>query len=324
MVTNIIYMKKVLLTGASGFLGGAISNKIINSGKFELHAIVRNKKKVCRFNLENFSKKSFVYNVDLVDFNQTYELIKCVKPDYIIHTAALANVNEAVRAPITAFENSAISYLNILECIRLNKINTKIINHSSDKVYNNNIPPYVELMDLKPNHIYDVGKVTQEYLGNSYYLHYGVKTVNIRSGNYYGHYDFDFNRLIPYICKCIVQNKEIILRSSKNFSRDFLYIEEAASVNLKFLEMFELNNFDSFGESFNFSQEKAYSIESIIKNFEILENKSLNAVYENNQMFESEELLLDCNKSKKVLSWENSTDFEKGLKQTLEFYKKYF
>ncbi|MDA8964492.1 NAD-dependent epimerase/dehydratase family protein [Acidimicrobiia bacterium] len=316
-------MKKVLLTGASGFLGGAVANTLIKSDYFQLYAIVRNENKECRFNISSFSEKSFVYSLDLTNFKEVFNLINEIKPDYIIHTASLVDVNQAVKTPVKSFENSAIVTLNILESVRLSNLNTKIINHSSDKVYNKNTPPFDELMSLSPLHIYDVGKVTQEQIANSYNHHYGIKNINLRCANYYGPYDFDFNRLIPYICKSIVFNEKLTLRSDKNFSRDFLYIEEAALVNLKIMEKIEDNSFFSYGESLNFSQEKSYTIKSIIDIFSRIQNSRLEVYYENIQHFESKDIVLDCTKSKNLLNWNNNTKFEEGLEITLDFYKKY-
>ncbi len=313
-------MKKVLIIGGNSFLGGAIVNRFVNNKKFDLFTTYR-KNKNSRLFIEGLDKKCKTLQLDVTKLSNVKKLLKDIHPDIIIDLTSLVDVNKSINLPKESFESSAITTLNILEAIRLENLNSVYINHSSDKVYVNNEPPFNEEMKLFPNDIYGVGKLSQELISNSYNFHYGIKNINIRSANYYGPYDFDFNRLIPYLMKSYIQNEEISLRTNLEFKRDFLFIDEASKVNELICNLVLDNGFLNFGESFNFSQEKNYSIEEIINAISGMSKNNpeikINNIESN---FEAKKLLLDCSKSKEELGWQNTTTFEDGIEKTYNFY----
>ena len=236
----------------------------------------------------------------------------------------LVNVSKSTTNPKESFESSALTTLNILEAIRILNSDAAYINHSSDKVYANNKSPFREDMKLFPDHIYDVGKLTQEVISNSYNFHYGIKTINLRCANYYGPYDFDFNRIIPYLMKSFITNKEIQLRSTLDFRRDFLYIEEAVNVNNILFDHILDKDSSIYGETYNFSQEQDFSIQEIIHFISELSPNSPDILFnQKDTNKETKKLLLDCTKAKAKFNWENRTTFEDGLKMTYDYYFSY-
>ena len=320
---SLLLMNKVLIIGGNGFLGGAIVNRLVKNKNFELFVTYRTKKN-SRFFLENLDKLTNSFMLDVNNFEKVKNLMSDLKPNIIIDLTSLVDVNKSIDYPKGSFESSALTTLNILEAAREERIETVYINHSSDKVYNNNTLPFSEEMNLSPKDIYAVGKLTQELIANAYYFHYGIKNINIRSANYYGPYDFDLDRIIPYLMKSFIENTNISIRTNLQFKRDFLFVEEAANVNELICNHILNKQFSNFGESFNFSQEKNYSIAEIINIMTTISGNYPNvSANESNSEFEVRELLLDCSKSKKILNWENTISFEDGLSQTYNFFNNF-
>jgi nucleoside-diphosphate-sugar epimerase len=317
-------MPKILIFGGAGYLGSAISENLSTNSRFELFVNSRNRLKESRLFLNKIDQKVQMLNIDATNFDDVKKTLEDISPEVIIDLTGLVDVTKSTMYPKESFESSAITTLHILESIRILNLNSVYLNHSSDKVYANNESPFTENMSLLPYHIYDVGKLTQESISNSYNFHYGIKTLNLRCANYYGPYDFDFNRIIPYLMKSFIKNEEIVLRSSTDFRRDFLYIEEAAKINNIIFDFIMDKDDSIFGETYNFSQEQDYSIQEVINLISKISPNSPKIVQNQGKLNnETEKLLLDCSKAKAKFKWENTTSFEEGLKYTHDYYVSY-
>jgi nucleoside-diphosphate-sugar epimerase len=317
-------MSKVLIFGGTGYLGSAISENLSQNSNYDLTVNLRNRTKKSRFFINNLDQKIKTINIDVRNFIDVKKVLNDINPDIVIDLTGLVDVSKSTKNPKESFESSALTTLNILESLRILNLDAAYINHSSDKVYANNKPPFKEDMKIFPDHIYDVGKLTQEVISNSYNFHYGIKTINLRCANYYGPYDFDFNRIIPYLMRSFITNKKIELRSNLDFRRDFLYIEEAVNIN-NIIFNHILNKDDSiFGETYNFSQEQDFSIQEIIN---LMSKLSLNLpdifINQKDANKETKKILLDCTKAKTKFNWKNETLFEEGLKMTHDYYHSY-
>ena len=317
-------MPKILIFGGAGYLGSAISENLSTNSRFELFVNSRNRLKESRLFLNKIDQKVQMLNIDATNFDDVKKTLEDISPEVIIDLTGLVDVTKSTMYPKESFESSAITTLHILESIRILNLNSVYLNHSSDKVYANNESPFTENMSLLPYHIYDVGKLTQESISNSYNFHYGIKTLNLRCANYYGPYDFDFNRIIPYLMKSFIKNEEIVLRSSSDFRRDFLYIEEAAKINNIIFDFIMDKDDSIFGETYNFSQEQDYSIQEVINLISKISPNSPKIVQNQGKLNnETEKLILDCSKAKAKFKWENTTSFEEGLKYTHDYYVSY-
>ena len=317
-------MPKILIFGGAGYLGSAISENLSTNSRFELFVNSRNRLKESRLFLNKIDQKVQMLNIDATNFDDVKKTLEDISPEVIIDLTGLVDLTKSTMYPKESFESSAITTLHILESIRILNLNSVYLNHSSDKVYANNESPFTENMSLLPYHIYDVGKLTQESISNSYNFHYGIKTLNLRCANYYGPYDFDFNRIIPYLMKSFIKNEEIVLRSSTDFRRDFLYIEEAAKINNIIFDFIMDKDDSIFGETYNFSQEQDYSIQEVINLISKISPNSPKIVQNQGKLNnETEKLLLDCSKAKAKFKWENTTSFEEGLKYTHDYYVSY-
>ena len=124
----------------------------------------RNSKSISRFFWNKVNQNVQTVNIDVLNFNDVKKLLEDTNPDIVVDLTGLVNVSKSTTNPKESFESSALTTLNILEAIKISKFDAAYINHSSDKVYANNKSPFREDMKLFPDHIYDVGKLTQEVI----------------------------------------------------------------------------------------------------------------------------------------------------------------
>lgn len=319
---------KTLLTGATGFLGGWLVSDLLDHS-FEI-TVIRNPKSKASYRtdsqyfLKNFTEKCREEFIDLFDYSAVEKIIKEVKPDAVIHMAAVGDVTVAKNNPKYTYEVSSNGTLNILEAIRVHSPDTLFLSHTTDKVYSGNAVPFNEEMLFDPNHIYEAAKVSQEYLTKIYSESYGIRAATMRCGNYFGGYDFNFNRIVPYVIKCAIENETVQLRSDGSFTRDFLYIKDAVSINRMLLELMSGTSSPfKFGDAFNFSLEIELSVMDIVHKILELCDSKIEVQVIGDGASEIPNMRLDCTKSKTELGWLPKYSLEDGLYETIESYRSY-
>ncbi len=331
---------KVIITGATGFLGGWLVSDLLKDS-FDLtilryrtsqkyQASQENSRNNSQYSLKNFDQNCKEVFVDLVDYSSVEKVIKETQADAVIHMAAVSRVSTASDNPRHTYELASNGTLNLLEAIRLCSPQTLFISHTDHKIYSGNKVPFKEEMLFDPDFIFTAAKISQEYLTKIYSQSYDVKAVTIRGGSYFGGYDFNFHRIIPYVIKCLTRDERIKLRSNGKFTRDFLYIKDAVLINRMLLSsMSEPHPPFEFGNAFNFSLENEYStIEMVHKISEIYGKEvPIDIVGGGHPLYGSSELpdiKLDCTKAKAILNWDPKYSLEDGLRETIDFYRSYF
>ena len=204
-------MKKVLITGVNGFIGKAAK-------KF-------------------FEKKYDVYGIDIfgepidkqfildMKMGEVKELLLKIQPDFIIHAAGGANVSKSVEVPKMDFENSVEVFYNLIDSIRIAKLQCKVIFLSSAAVYGNAKQlPIAEDVELTPISPYGLHKKMCEEIGTYYKFYYGIEICVLRIFSVYGP---GLRKQIMWdMFQKFMLNNKIELFGTGEESRDFIYIDD--------------------------------------------------------------------------------------------------
>ena len=173
---------KILITGITGFVGSHLAEFIIN--KNESHDVFG----LCRWrspreNLSNVYDKVTLIEADLCDMGALIRHIEAVKPDVIFHLAAQSYVLTSFNSSIQTLWSNVIGTANLLEAVRINRMDPVIHICSSSEVYGQVSEadiPIKESCALKPASPYAVSKVGEDMLGLQYWLSYQIKTIRTR------------------------------------------------------------------------------------------------------------------------------------------------
>lgn len=314
--------RDVLITGASGFLGGWLVARLIDYGA-NIAIINRNSKSECRLLIDNLINTIKVYTADLQDYSKVNQILQEFKPQTIFHMAAVSDVQEAYANPLNNFRTAIDGTLSMLEYCRILSPNCGIVVSSSDKAYGPQDVPYRESQNLNPNSPYEVAKALQDLTTQCYGKMYNLPTVVTRCANYFGGWDFNWHRIIPGTIRSILDNEDVILRSDGKFTRDFLYIEDAVDIQL-LLGQEVITNDKIQGEAFNFSLEVNIEVIEIVnKIIEIMNAHSSNLRINESAKAEIRFMQVDSSKARNILSWKPKYTLERGLSETIEWYMKY-
>lgn len=176
--------KKVLITGIAGSGGSYLAEYIVDTHpSVEVHGIARWHSTSQTDNLAAIRGKVHVHETDLTDLSSVVRTLEYVKPDGIFHVASYANVRASFITPLAVIHNNVMGTANLFEAIRLTKTDPYVQLCSTSEVYGKVDPKYVPINEDCPINAvnpYSVSKVTQDLLGQSYYLSYDMKVIRTR------------------------------------------------------------------------------------------------------------------------------------------------
>lgn len=310
--------KKILVTGGAGFIGSHLVLELIKN-KAKVFVIDLKIQPKSFFALNNLSDKAVFETLDIRNKDKVSKYFDKLEFDYIFHLAAEPIVEEAFDNPYFAFETNIMGTVNILEGVRKNKNIKGIIVASSDKAYGKTKKIYKEDSPLKGDHPYDVSKSSMDLISQAYFKTYNLPIVITRFGNVYGEGDLHFDRIVPGICKSIIKNEILELRSDGTYVRDYLYVEDVVSGYLTLLK--NINNI--YGEAFNFSSPDNLSVLDLIRKVEKSLSNKINYKILNTAKNEIPYQHLDDSKIRK-LGWRNNYLLESSIARVLGWYRKIF
>ncbi len=313
----------MLVTGATGFLGGWLVGELIERGA-RVVAIVRRKRANSQFFLAGYHRQVKVVWAQVWDSQMLERTIEQYQIDFIFHTAMSGgDVQATLAEPIECLRSTVESTWCLLDVIRRNRTNAVMIVCSSDKAYGAQKTPYREQQALQPRHPQEVAKASQDLLTQSFGKVYDLNVAVTRCGNFFGPYDFNFTRIIPYISKCCALRVRPELRSDGNFVRDFLAVREAAIAHLILAEALASRP-ELRGEVFNFSYELQLTVMEIMNQILGLAKIDLAPIVANSVLHEIPNMRLSCDKARQVLGWTTAQSFYESLEVTVFWYLNWF
>jgi CDP-glucose 4,6-dehydratase len=312
----------VLVTGATGFLGGWLVRSLVNRGA-NVVAVVRSSKENSQFFMRNLPEKVRVEWGNLYDQDFVQGVVARHSPEYFFHAAYGADVNRALAEPLECFRSSVESTWIALDAIRQSGKPCASIIISSDKAYGRQALPYQESSPLTPVHPYEVAKASLDLAAQSFGKVYGLPVAITRCGNFFGPYDFNFTRLIPGVIRSLALNEAPVIRSDGRFTRDFLYIEDAVDAHLDLAERLTWDE-QLYGEPFNFSYGIRVEVIDIVRRIIEIAASPLKPVATNNVQAEIRHMHLSSDKAQRLLDWKPRIGFDEGLTRTVAWYQSYF
>lgn len=307
----------ILVTGGCGFIGGNLVKELVSRGAKVIVVDISLDPRSLFFQ-NKLQKKTNLKILDIRDRQKILNFFKKNKFEYIIHLAAQPLVDKAFENPYESFETNIMGTVNILEAVRLTRRVKGIIVASSDKAYGKSDKAYIEdKSPLRGDHPYDVSKSCEDLIAYSYYKTYNLPIVITRFGNVYGEGDLNFGRIIPDICKAIIKNEILFLRSDGSFIRDYVYVKDVVDGYIFLLE----NIRKVKGEAFNFSSKDTLSVIEVVKKAEKVLKTKIPLRFLNRARNEIPYQHLDDKKIKKI-GWSPAYTINHSLKDTLSWYTK--
>lgn len=308
--------KRVLVTGATGILGGWLTQALAEQGA-EIAVLLRDEVPNANFYRLGLDRKVSIVRGALEDYASVERALNEYEIEICFHLGAQAIVTVGNRSPLSTFESNIKGSWIVLEACRNSKLVKKLVFASSDKAYGDHEKlPYTEDMPLQGLHPYDVSKSCADLLAQSYFHTYKLPVVVVRCGNLYGGGDLNWNRIIPGTIRSVLQGERPVIRSDGKPLRDYLFVQDAVKAYLAAAG-------GEPGEAFNFGTETPTSVLDVVRQILKILKSDLTPDVRNEASNEIPKQWLSSEKARKKLGWKPEYNLERGLKETVSWYREF-
>ena len=311
-------MEKVFLTGATGFIGKELVQKLLGK-RYDVHTLERYV--TGRYSFEG--RKDLVNHYgNLSDLPAIKNIIREVQPDYVIHLASISPVSFSYDHYIEVAETNYVGTINLAEaCYREVPHFKQFIMAGTSEEYGMTLKDrrkkLTEDSPLHPNSPYAVSKVASDFYLRYMYEAYNFPFTILRPYNTYGRRDnshFFVERTITQMLK----GKKVYL-GDKSAVRDWIYVDDHVDAYVK-----ALGNTKVVGETIQVCTGKGYSTEETATIIAKLTGYRGDIVWNATpkRPLDAPILVGDNSKARKLLGWEPKYTLEEGLKKTIEHWNK--
>ena len=331
----------ILVTGAAGFIGAALIEKLLKNGEKiigidNLNNYYENSLKKARLEKiqsvsERHSNNFLFYKLSIEDKNQILALFDNYQFKTVVHLAAQAGVRYSLENPDSYFNSNLLGFGNILEAVRKGNVSNFIFASSSSVYGGNTKLPFTEDQNVDhPVSLYAATKKSNELMAHSYSHLYNIPTTGLRFFTVYG--PWGRPDMAPMIfTKAILERNKIKIFNYGDMKRDFTYIDDLTEGVFKccYKPATSKKNTDDFFSSapyrvFNIGNSNPIKLMYFIELIE--EELALKADKEflDMQNGDVKETWANTDELRKWISYSPTTSIEKGVEKFVEWYKKYY
>lgn len=314
-------MQTALVTGADGFIGSHLVEKLIDEG-YKVKAFVYYNS----FNswgwLDTFPKEKLnkieIFAGDVRDPNGVRTAIKGV--DIVYHLAALIAIPYSYHSPDSYVDTNVRGTLNILQAARDFNVKRVLVTSTSE-VYGTAL--YVPIDEKHPRQgqsPYSATKIGADAMADSFYRSFNLPVTIVRPFNTFGPRQ-SARAVIPTIITQLLEGKTGIKLGALHPTRDLLYVKDTVN---GFFEIAQSEK--TIGEEINIATQQEIAIGDLAQLLIDMINPKAAIVSEDIRLrpekSEVERLLGSAEKIKKLTNWKQQFDLRQGIEQTIEWFKK--
>ncbi len=304
--------KKILVTGATGFVGANLVRHFLKKGA-NISILKRQQSNLWR--IKDIINQIFVYNADLLDYARVNKAVKRIRPDVILHAATYGGYvtqDNLSRILKTNFDGT-VNLLN--SCLKSGF--GLFVNTGSSSEYGIKDSPIRESDLLKPVTLYGVSKAAASIYCQYIAKKHSLPIVTLRLFSPYGYFD-DGSRAISYIILSCLKNKTVNI-SSPDSVRDFIFIDDVVDSYEKALG----RSSNMSGGIFNIGSGKQCSIEKLAGKIIRAVDDNLVVKYQKKSIarIEPKSWIADISKSHAGLKWKPRFNIDEGLKKTIDWFR---
>jgi len=318
-------MKKILITGVSGFVGGHLVHQLnSHNDNFEIHGISRSKPEWNFIpGVQLLLDKHNFHRADLNDIPKIKALIEKIQPDCILHLAAQSSVAESWKTPVNSFMNNTNIFLNIIDTVRLNDTGTRVLSVGSSEQYGiiaEKDLPISEDKAQHPENPYAVARVAQEHLAKIYARGYDLDICCTRSFNHCGPGQTDrfvVSSIVKQFVKIAHKMQEPVIHlGNASIVRDFVDVHDVVEAYLLLLLK------GKQGEVYNICSGEGRSILEIVKMLSMLFNQPVTLLQKESEIrpSESPRIIGSYRKIQEEFGWRPLIPFEQSLRSVYEYW----
>lgn len=307
---------KVLVTGGAGFIGSHVVDKLVQKG-YEV-VVVDNLSKGKR---ENVNEKAELVVADIRDEEKIEELFKQNNFSYVFHLAAQASVSVSVKDPVEDANVNIIGSLVIIKNAIKYNVKKIIFSSTGGAIYGDDVDifPTPESVYPKPISPYGIAKFSVENYLRFAKKEFGLNYTVLRYANVYGPRQDPFGEagVVAIFVSRMLKNEDVIINGDGEYIRDYVYVEDVADANLKAMDA-------GNGLEINIGTTEGTSVNQLFKYLKKITGYKKDPIYGPPRKGDIRKSILCYVRAVEELKWKPKVDIEKGLRLTVEWFKRNF
>ena len=304
--------KKILITGAAGFLGSHLADKLNELG----HRVVGIDNMMGGYE-DNISKDIEFHKLDCCDLPKIQEIMKGV--DIVYHCAATAHEGLSVFSPYEITKNNYLASVSIFTAAVNQKVK-RIIYCSSMARYGNSKTPFTEDMEPNPIDPYAISKVASEKVLANLCILNKIEYVIAVPHNIIGprqKYDDPFRNVVSIMINRMLQGKAPIIYGDGEQKRCFSYIDDCLSCLVPMLDQKDLNK-----QIINIGPDEEFvTINKVAEMCSNITGVNLPPIYKPGRPKEVKHATCSADKARNLLKYKTSISLKEGIQKTFEYIK---
>lgn len=306
---------RILVTGAGGFIGSHLTEKLIKSG-CKVRAFVRyNSKNNWGWLEESKYKKDIeFYSGDVRDFDSVYDAMRGCNTVY--HLAALIGIPYSYISPAAYIATNIGGTYNILQGAKLLGVENVLITSTSEVYGSAKYTPIDEEHPISPQSPYAASKASADHIALSYYRSFNLPVKIVRPFNTYGPRQ-SARAVIPTIITQVLTRNKIRLGSLYPL-RDLTYIDDIVSGFIG-----AAGTSRTVGNVINLGSGSDISVGELVNKILTVAKKKANIIPDDRRVrprkSEVGRLCADISKTRKLIAWSPRVSLDKGLRNTLHW-----
>lgn len=310
-------MKRALIIGGAGFVGGYLGNYLSDICKMDVYVT-----KLPHEIIENERFK--IYNLNILDKEDIVSLLFEIRPDYILHLAAQSSVGVAWKNPCLTIDINIKGSVNVMDAVRELFYKPHILLIGSGEEYGHikkgEIPIQEETI-ARPGNIYAATKACQNMIGSIYADAYDMKITMVRAFNHIGPTQ-DAIFVVSDFCKQVAEIEKGI-REPKMYvgnlqaKRDFTDVRDVVRAYALLIER------GIAGETYNVGSGRAIAIKEVLDMIVALSSTEISIEIDKNKIRPVDVPIIeaDITKIRELTGWVPQIPIQQTVKETLEYWR---
>lgn len=307
-------MKRILITGAAGFLGSHLCDRFIKEG---FHVIAMD-------NLITGDLKNIEHLFKLEQFEYYHhDVTKFVhvpgKLDYILHFASPASPIDYLKIPIQTLKVGALGTHNLLGLAKEKE--ARVLIASTSEIYGDPLVHpqteeyYGNVNTIGPRGVYDEAKRFQESITMAYHRFHGVETRIVRIFNTYGpRMRLNDGRVIPAFMGQALRGEDLTVFGDGSQTRSFCYVDDEVEGIYRLL-------MSDYALPVNIGNPHEITISDFAEEIIKLTGTDQKVIYKDLPQDDPMQRQPDITKAKEILGWEPKVGREEGMRKTFDYFK---